>query len=137
MIINLLNDVSFKTLQAGLEAANLRQSTITSNIANSDTPYFKRSEVKFEELLQNEMNGNVKSLTGKLTNERHIPIGLTSNTPTAQITTDNNTSMNNNENNVDIDKEMSLLAENQLRYNAYIEQVSEQIKMMRIATGGN
>ncbi|MNW63735.1 flagellar basal body rod protein FlgB [compost metagenome] len=49
---------------------------------------------------------------------------------------DQSTSMNNNQNNVDIDREMSLLAENQLRYNAYIQQVSEQIKMMRVGVEG-
>lgn len=133
----MLNDSSFKTLQAGIDAANLRQRAIANNIANSDTPYFKRSEVKFEELLQDEMKGNVSILSGKTTNEKHIPIGLNSKTPAAQISTDRNTVMNNNENNVDVDKEMTLLAENQLRYNAYIQQVSEQIKMMRIATGGS
>ncbi|MEF3352410.1 flagellar basal body rod protein FlgB [Paenibacillus sp. GYB006] len=135
--MNLLNDSSFKTLQAGIDAANLRQRAIANNIANSDTPYFKRSEVKFEEFLQDEMKGNVSTLSGKTTNEKHIPIGLSSKIPAARISTDHNTVMNNNENNVDVDKEMTLLAENQLRYNAYIQQVTEQIKMMRIATGGS
>lgn len=93
--------------------------------------------MQFEELLQDEMKGNVSALSGKITNENHIPIGLTSKIPTAKISTDHNTTMNNNKNNVDIDKEMSILAENQLRYNAYIQQVTEQIKMMRIATGGS
>lgn len=133
----MLNDSSFKTLQAGIDAANIRQRAIANNIANSDTPYFKRSEVQFEELLQDKMKGNVSTLSGKTTNEKHIPIGPASKIPTAQISTDHNTVMNNNENNVDVDKEMSLLAENQLRYNAYIQQVTEQIKMMRIATGGS
>ncbi len=82
------------------------------------------------------MKGNVNTLSGKLTNEKHIPIGPSMKIPTAQISTDNNTTMSNNDNNVDVDKEMSLLAENQLRYNAYIQQVNEQIKMMRIAAEG-
>ena len=43
--------------------------------------------------------------------------------------------MNNNQNNVDADREMSL-AENQLRYNSYIQAVNEQIRMMRTAIEG-
>ena len=35
-----------------------------------------------------------------------------------KLVTDTNTSMNNNQNNVDIDREMSLLAKNQLSYNS-------------------
>jgi len=44
--------------------------------------------------------------------------------------------MNNNGNNVDIDREMSLLAKNQLVYNLYIQQVNHDIKMMRTAIEG-
>ncbi|MCM3782967.1 flagellar basal body rod protein FlgB [Neobacillus mesonae] len=134
--MNLLNDISFRTLQAGVDAANVRQLAISNNIANSDTPYFKRSEVHFEQLLEQEMQGGTKQLTGKRTNEKHIPIGPSSSIPQAVTTTDNSTTMNNNYNNVDVDKEMSLLAENQLRYNSYIQLVNEQIKMMRIAAEG-
>lgn len=135
MRINLLNDVSFRTLQAGVDAANVRQLAITNNIANSDTPYFKRSEVHFEQLLEQEMQGT-PTLTGRRTNERHIPIGPSSSIPAAVTTTDNSTAMSNNNNNVDVDKEMSLLAENQLRYNSYIQLVNEHIKIMRTATEG-
>lgn len=49
---------------------------------------------------------------------------------------DGSSSMNNNQNNVDADREMSLLAENQLRYNSYIQAVNEQIRMMRTAIEG-
>ncbi|MNE98318.1 flagellar basal body rod protein FlgB [compost metagenome] len=49
---------------------------------------------------------------------------------------DDRTAMNNNLNNVDIDSEMSLLAENKLRYDTYIEQLNYQVKMKRVATEG-
>lgn len=75
-------------------------------------------------------------LKGKVTDSRHFVIGPSSSVPTPVVTMDHSTSMNNNQNNVDIDKEMSLLAENQLRYNAYIQQVNEQIKMMRVGVEG-
>ncbi|MET3942836.1 flagellar basal-body rod protein FlgB [Paenibacillus sp. PvP094] len=134
--MNLLNDISFKRLQGALDASNTRQQTIADNIANADTPYYKRSDVSFEEILRQQTDGDMPVLKGKVTDSRHFVIGPSSSVPTPVVTMDHSTSMNNNQNNVDIDKEMSLLAENQLRYNAYIQQVNEQIKMMRVGVEG-
>jgi flagellar basal-body rod protein FlgB len=134
--VNLLNDISFKRLQGALDASNTRQQTIADNIANADTPYYKRSDVSFEEILKQQTDGDMPVLKGKVTDSRHFVIGPSSSVPTPVVTMDHSTSMNNNQNNVDIDKEMSLLAENQLRYNAYIQQVNEQIKMMRVGVEG-
>ncbi|WJH30050.1 MULTISPECIES: flagellar basal body rod protein FlgB [Paenibacillus] len=134
--MNLLNDISFKRLQGALDASNTRQQTIADNIANADTPYYKRSDVSFEKILKQQTDGDMPVLKGKVTDSRHFVIGPSSSVPTPVVTMDHSTSMNNNQNNVDIDKEMSLLAENQLRYNAYIQQVNEQIKMMRVGVEG-
>lgn len=76
-------------------------------------------------------------LSGKRTNENHMVIGIGSATqPLPQIKTDETTAMNNNENNVDIDREMSLLAKNQLSYNLYIQQINHEVRMMRTAIEG-
>ncbi|MDQ1233652.1 flagellar basal-body rod protein FlgB [Paenibacillus sp. SORGH_AS306] len=40
--MNLLNDVGFKRLEGAMGAATLRQQVISNNIANADTPYFKK-----------------------------------------------------------------------------------------------
>ncbi|ASR47973.1 flagellar basal body rod protein FlgB [Paenibacillus kribbensis] len=134
--MNLLGDISFQKLQAGVQAANTRQRVIANNISNVDTPYFKRSEVSFEELLQQQMDGDVTPLRGKVTNARHFQIGPVNSIPDAMVTKDGYSVMNNNMNNVDVDREMSLMAENQLRYNAYIQEINERIKMMRTAVEG-
>lgn len=97
-------------IESTLDAASLRQKVIANNIANVDTPNFKRTEVQFEELLQSQMR-NEGNLVGVRTHENHIPIGLPKNQmPEPQLQTDQMTSMNNNGNNVDIDYEMTLLA---------------------------
>ncbi|WP_458119188.1 flagellar basal body rod protein FlgB [Paenibacillus sp. Z6-24] len=134
--MNLLNDVGFRRLEGAINASNLRQQVITNNIANADTPYFKRSDVSFENMLQVQMDGTNSSIHGTATDPRHFQIGSTGGVPKAMIKSDNSTVMNNNLNNVDMDSEMTSLAENQLRYNAYIEQVNHQIKMMRTAIQG-
>ncbi|USB32103.1 flagellar basal body rod protein FlgB [Paenibacillus sp. YPG26] len=134
--MQLLNGVGFDRLEGALKAANTRQSVIANNIANVDTPYYKKSEVSFESLLQSQVNEGRIVLRGRQTDPKHMAIGPANNVPDTLITTDQSTSMNNNMNNVDIDSEMSSLAENQLRYNAYIEQLNSRIRMMRTAVEG-
>ncbi|MFH5183165.1 flagellar basal body rod protein FlgB [Paenibacillus sp. TAB 01] len=131
--MNILNKPGFMQMERSLDAASLRQKVIADNIANVDTPYFKRSEVRFEDLLQNELNGS--SIEGKRTDPRHFYIGKPA-SPDPQIVRDNLSAINNNLNNVDVDYEMSLMAKNQLRYNVMIQEVNGDIKKMRTAIGG-
>ncbi|MNP24618.1 Flagellar basal body rod protein FlgB [compost metagenome] len=135
--MGLLNSVSFQRLQGGLEAATKRQSVLANNIANADTPGFKRSDVSFESILAGQENGVKPTLGAKVTDSRHFQFGYAAAAvPSAMVSTDTSTSMNNNDNNVDMDREMALSAENQLRYNSYIEQLNSQITMMRTVVQG-
>ena len=51
MLEQIMNSSNFDYLSRGLEAANLRHEVISNNIANVNTPHFKRSAVNFEDLL--------------------------------------------------------------------------------------
>jgi flagellar basal-body rod protein FlgB len=134
--MDLINKPGFHLMERSLDASALRQKVIANNIANVDTPYFKRSDVLFEDLLQNEMNGSTSGIVGKRTNPRHFYIGKRSSEVEPQIVTDNNSTINNNMNNVDIDYEMSLLAKNQLRYNVLVQQVNSEFRQMSTVIGG-
>ena len=138
--MDLLGGASFQRLESAVNAASLRQRVLANNVANNDTPYFKRSDVVFEELLAQTIgshSGNQSSLPGRVTNAKHIPInGSFAAVPQAKVVTEESTSINNNRNNVDIDKEMSLIAENQLRYNLFVQQINHEVKMMRTGIEG-
>lgn len=135
--MDLLDGASFRRLEGALHAASLRHQVLSNNIANVDTPYFKRSDVAFEQLLTQAIgSGGVKSLSGHRTDARHIPIGTSSAYPEARVTTESSSVINNNRNNVDIDKEMAMVAENQLRYNLYVQQINHEVKMMRTGIEG-
>lgn len=115
----------------------MRQRVISDNVANADTPNFKRSEVVFEELLTKQMGtGQETKLNGRRTDTKHMVIGAPSEQPLAAVVREDRTLMNNNKNNVDIDREMSLLAKNQLRYNFYVQQINHDVTMMRTAIEG-
>lgn len=137
--MSLLNSVGFQRLEKAVDAAALRQKVIANNVANVDTPYFKRSDVQFEELLQKELSSVTSpTFAGYRTHQKHISLGTIGKQTEAQATivTDETSTMNNNQNNVDIDYEMSLLAKNQLYYNMMVQQVSYDIKHLRTAIGG-
>ncbi|MGG1311197.1 flagellar basal body rod protein FlgB [Cohnella laeviribosi] len=137
--MDLLGGVSFQRLEGAVKAASLRQQVLANNIANVDTPHFKRSDVVFEELLAREMGTSssaAQGVSGIRTDPRHIPIGSSGTVPSAQVVTDNSTVITNSLNNVDIDKEMAMLAENQLRYNLFVQQISHEISMYRTAIKG-
>ncbi len=64
---------SLKILEKSLDASLARNEVIAQNIANVDTPGYKRRTVKFEEYLSDALKGS--SFKGFRTNSRHIPIG--------------------------------------------------------------
>lgn len=134
--MKLLNGIEFRRLETAVQSAEMRQKVISDNVANVDTPNFKRSEVLFEDLLSEALGSESQSIAGIRTDARHIPIGQSSNVPAPDVVLDENSSMNNNGNNVDIDREMSLVAKNQLVYNLYIQQMNHDVKMMRTAIEG-
>lgn len=136
--MNLLNSPSFQRLEAGLHASEMRSRVVSNNIANVDTPHYKRSEVVFESLLQQSLSNSKKlQIAGKRTDARHIAIGSeVAKVPMPKVVTDQSTSMGNNQNNVDIDSEMALLAKNQLNYSFYIQQINHDAKMFNIAIEG-
>ncbi len=112
-------DVLAKALQGSWS----RNNAIANNIANVDTPGYKRQDVAFEAHLQRAMNKNPQP-----TSEELSRIDL------KQVTDNSAKSYRLDGNNVDIDTEMSYLAENQLKYNALINQVNynfERIKSVR------
>ncbi len=99
---------------AGIEQymnlVSARQKLVASNIANADTPGYQAKDVDFERELQSQMAGskpNVIEVSG-LTNK-------------------------NDGNNVDVDREARLLAENALRFSVASSLAHSEISTLRTA----
>jgi flagellar basal-body rod protein FlgB len=95
-------------LGAYLSYLTRRQEVVASNIANADTPGYKTRDI--------EMPGDFNSVFTQLT-----PIA----TETAGLAT------HNDGNNVNIDRESRLLAENDLDFNLATQLLKSKIKMLR------
>ena len=103
-------------LEKKLDAAALRQKVIANNLANVDTPGFKKSHVEFEDVLRQAQNKD--SLRLRTTDSRHIDFSQNIQAAQARVVIDNSTTIRNDGNNVDIDSEMTALAKNGIDYQA-------------------
>lgn len=119
-------------LQRAMNATALRQQVTANNIANADTPGFKRSFVRFEDQLQEATNR--RRLRGYVTHERHIAVGASKvDAVEPLVETDDTTTMRNDGNNVDIDREMALNAAAELQYVALVQATSSRYSQLRLA----
>ncbi len=110
-------------IHRALDATWERNGAIAQNIANVDTPGYKRKTVSFEEELREAM----ESKDFKKSDADKIEI---------TVSEDNrNLNMRLDGNNVDIDAEMAALAKNTIRYNALAQMAGYSKLMMVIKEG--
>jgi flagellar basal-body rod protein FlgB len=121
-------------LQKSLDALATQHEVIANNLANIDTPQFKRSVVSFQDKLKAALNINEPSPLWR-THPMHFPIpqsvSLDNFKPDVQTLTD--TIGRNDGNNVDLEMESGLLAENNLLYNSMSDVTSRYFANLRHA----
>lgn len=128
-----LFDKTTQALQTSANMRQLRQNIISSNIANAETPGYHAKKLDFEEALARSLD--LDGLRGLSTNhENHIPVGGGSlanvrpdiyENPEGQVSNDGNT--------VNLEKEMSSLAENSALYRAAIQLINKKLGALKYA----
>ena len=101
---------NFDTLKTAMDVQLKRQELHAQNIANAETPGYKRKYVAFEEYLQ-ESKMKLKLST---TNQKHLP--TFPKVVNAKEVVMKDTSLTNDKNNVDIDMEVTEMTKDALRY---------------------
>jgi len=122
-------------LQRSMSVSSLRQEVIANNIANADTPHFKRSEVAFESELGRVLGGfDPRPFPEALTHRRHIPFYRPRDYREVKpiVYLDYATTQRNDGNNVDVEKEMVDARENALRYQAMAQRVGDGFRLLDI-----
>lgn len=125
-------------LEKALDVESTRRRVIADNIANVDVPHFKRSEVNFESELKRvirERESMEDSMPAMMSDSRHIPFYVPREVDSVRprINRDYNTTYRNDGNNVDIEKEMVDASKNMMRYNAFVQSLNQNYKMLKIA----
>ena len=131
MLEQLVNTPTIDIGSRALSAASLRHEVLSNNIANVNTPNFKRSHVRFEDLLKQELGLNDDPLMKVVRmHDRHFPIPF-SGKARGVIEQDATTNMRLDGNNVDIDIEMAEVAKNQLYYSALANALGGHISKLK------
>lgn len=116
-------------LGTGLSGASLRHRVLSSNLANANTPGFKRSDVDFASQLN-------RHSPSRFAMRQTQPAHLASRRQSLGgpiVSRDTSTWMRNDANNVDVDREMVYLMENQLHYQAMADAANRHLQMLRAA----
>lgn len=122
MASELFNDITATALSKTLDAAAARQKAIANNIANVETPGYKRTQVTFEDELRRILDLKTGS---------ELRTGLQELTPVTQ--TDVQSPARPDGNNVNIDAEMSDLARTSLKYRAAAVMLQGKTSMLKAA----
>ena len=117
-----LVDSTQQLLEAAMRGSWQRQTALTNNIANADTPGYRPQEVNFESVLQRAVSGESESESESVSQVRF----QTENEP-VQAGANGGT--------VSVDQEAAKLAENGLDYQALTQVLNARNGMMRSAMG--
>ncbi len=112
------NNNILDVLEAGIKAEGLRQKTIASNVANMETPGYRRVDVDFKDLLAQAMDSsgdvNVKDIE-------------------PQLYRPENTAVNSNGNDVNLEVEIGAMVKNTLQHKTYIRLLQKKYTQMEMA----
>lgn len=120
-----------KPLEKALDATWLRNEAISQNIANVDTPGYKRKTVIFEDLLNKALEDS--KFKGFGADKGRISISESDLDEVKPIVMEDNKSlsMRLDGNNVDIDKEMADMSKNTIQYNVLIQRISSSFRSIK------
>jgi flagellar basal-body rod protein FlgB len=105
-------------LETGIKSEAMRQSAIAGNIANMETPGYRRIDVKFNDVLAQKITGDEMLTPEESTPELFVP----QKTPVAP-----------NGNDVSFDSELGELVKNSIRHKAYIRILAKKYQQYDLA----
>ena len=113
-------------LDKAADASWKRENLIANNIANVDTPGFKRQDIDFQSVLKSELNNyEFMNLDQKMKSVRLDKLN-------ASVYTDHeNYSYRLDGNNVDIDTEQVELASEQIKYQALTQSITAEFQRLQ------
>ena len=107
-------------LEAGIRAEYLRQTAIANNIANLETPGYRRIDVRFEELLAKALGSSGAVDLSEIQPQIHQP---------------KQTPVDSNGNDVNFETEVGQMVKNALRHKTYIRLLNKKYSQIELAIG--
>jgi flagellar basal-body rod protein FlgB len=123
---------TIKNLEQYISYCSVKNKVLDENISNIATENYKRNDVEFKNLFQQNCSGLLKT-----TEEKHIPIVNSADDISYTTARDNDPNMSSGINNVDIEKEMSELAENSINFKFAARKIGEYYKNLQTVIKGS
>lgn len=130
-------DRTVQALEKTLDLRSEKQTVISSNIANAETPGYQAKAFDFENSLARALT--LDDAPMDRTESGHMSSGGEINNVIAEVYADPNNEVREDGNTVNRDKEMVSLAENQILYNTAADLVKKKLALLRyaISDGGS
>ena len=136
MFINNTFGKTVDIMQRTMDVSLTRREVIANNIANVETPNFKRTDVNFEASLARALNSEnaPDNLEAKMSSTNHIPFNRSVDYRSVQprFVLDYLTQTKNNGNNVDIEQETMAATRNQMMYELMTSSISSQFSRINM-----
>ncbi len=119
-------------MQRFLDLSAQRQSLVASNLANVDTPGYKTVDINFEKELQRSMESH--GISVEVTNSRHLSAsGQGEHQVLGVVKEVDGLTQRNDLNNVNIDREMTQMSANGLKFSAVTQLLVNEVRMLKMA----
>lgn len=128
MTDSLFNDRALQAARFALDGLSQRQTMISRNLANVDTPGYQAQSLNFEDALKAQLNKS-DSLRMDTTNAAHLASPTRSFGPS--VSPRPGGSMRADGNNVDIDVELIEMSETGISYQALTQSVSKKLTLLK------
>ncbi len=128
-----VGDKTLEALATSLNFRQMRQELIASNIANAETPGYKAKRLSFEEALARALDVD-GAMAMNTNDEKHFDVGsggFANLQPT--IEEEVNGIVSEDGNNVDRDRELALMAENEILYDTTVQLLNKKLALMKYA----
>ncbi|HAZ11895.1 MAG: flagellar basal-body rod protein FlgB [Bdellovibrionales bacterium GWA2_49_15] len=132
-----IEDKTLKALATSLNFRQMRQDLLSANVANAETPGYKAKRLEFEAALSRalDVDGEESMATQ---DDRHYDVGgggFTNLEP--EVFDEANGIVTENGNNVNVDQELALMAENKILYDASIQLLNKKLGMKKYILGAD
>lgn len=130
---NGLFDKTLNGLASSISMRQLRNNVTTSNIANAETPGYHAKKVDFEEALSRAIEMDGKNGMSTSSPEHFKAGGIVVGKTKPDVYENPEGAINNDGNTVDLEKEMSSLAENAIMYKAALQLINKKMAALKYA----
>jgi len=123
-------------LDISLGRTSLRGAALANNLANVNTPGYKRVDLKFDQALTAALagQGTQPGLSLRVTSAGHRQMPQpAAPSRTAEVVQSTGTTLRNDGNNVDVEAEMAMLAQNSIYYQALVQEINSRLGVLRLA----